>query len=170
MRLPFSSTDIGSNVLDWPLEAQRGLADGHEVCSSHYERGRVSSRALCSRVHSSRAGPPLSLPADPARKLTASIPARSCVLIPSRIRVSSDLCLLQETATDLGAGVADMTGLTNEQVFAELYFSKKAIKEVTGVTVRCWRPPYGDVDDRVRYIASKLDMRTVVCVCSRLSF
>jgi peptidoglycan/xylan/chitin deacetylase (PgdA/CDA1 family) len=62
-----------------------------------------------------------------------------------------------------------MTGLTNEQVFAELYFSKKAIKEVTGVTVRCWRPPYGDVDDRVRYIASKLDMRTVVCVRNRLS-
>ncbi|KAG6328257.1 hypothetical protein ID866_10833 [Astraeus odoratus] len=23
---------IGSNVLDWPLEAQRGLADGHEIC------------------------------------------------------------------------------------------------------------------------------------------
>lgn len=24
--------DIGSNVVDWPLEAQRGLADGHEIC------------------------------------------------------------------------------------------------------------------------------------------
>lgn len=23
---------IGSNVMDWPLEAQRGLADGHEIC------------------------------------------------------------------------------------------------------------------------------------------
>lgn len=23
---------IGSNVMDWPLEAQRGLADGHELC------------------------------------------------------------------------------------------------------------------------------------------
>ena len=101
--------------------------------------------------------------------LTASTLARSSVLILSRIRVRSDLCHLQETPTDLGAGFTDMTGLTNEQVFAELYFSKKAIKEVTGVTVRCWRPPYGDVDDRVRYIASKLDMRTVVCVCSRLS-
>ncbi|POY70082.1 hypothetical protein BMF94_6918 [Rhodotorula taiwanensis] len=55
-----------------------------------------------------------------------------------------------------------MTGLTNEEVFSELYFSKKAIKEVLGVTVRCWRPPYGDVDNRVRYIADKLDMRTVV--------
>jgi hypothetical protein len=23
---------IGSNVIDWPLEAQRGLADGHQIC------------------------------------------------------------------------------------------------------------------------------------------
>ena len=23
---------IGSNTADWPLEAQRGLADGHEIC------------------------------------------------------------------------------------------------------------------------------------------
>jgi hypothetical protein len=31
-RLTFlCSADIGSNVLDWPLEAQRGLADGHEM-------------------------------------------------------------------------------------------------------------------------------------------
>ena len=24
---------IGSNVLEWPLEAQRALADGHEICA-----------------------------------------------------------------------------------------------------------------------------------------
>ena len=24
---------IGSNALDWPLEAQRALADGHEICA-----------------------------------------------------------------------------------------------------------------------------------------
>jgi peptidoglycan/xylan/chitin deacetylase (PgdA/CDA1 family) len=24
---------IGSSVLDWPLEAQRALADGHEICA-----------------------------------------------------------------------------------------------------------------------------------------
>lgn len=23
---------VGSNVMNWPLEAQRGLADGHEIC------------------------------------------------------------------------------------------------------------------------------------------
>ncbi|GAA5909346.1 uncharacterized protein JCM6883_005847 [Sporobolomyces salmoneus] len=86
---------IGSNVLDWPEEAARGLADGHEICSH-----------------------------------TWSHPY--------------------------------MTAMTNEQAFAELYFSKKAIKDVLGITVRCWRPPYGDVDDRIRYIAQALDMETII--------
>lgn len=55
-----------------------------------------------------------------------------------------------------------MTSLTNEEAFAELYYSKKAIKDVIGVTVQCWRPPYGDVDDRIRYIAQSLGMTTVI--------
>ncbi|KAI5474415.1 chitin deacetylase, carbohydrate esterase family 4 protein [Pseudohyphozyma bogoriensis] len=49
---------------------------------------------------------------------------------------------------------------TNTQAFAELYYAKKVIKDILGITVRCWRPPYGDVDDRIRYIASQLDMTT----------
>jgi len=51
-----------------------------------------------------------------------------------------------------------MTTLTNSQVFAELYYSKKAIKDIIGVSTRCWRPPYGDIDDRVRTFAQGLDM------------
>jgi hypothetical protein len=43
-----------------------------------------------------------------------------------------------------------MCSLTNEQVFAELYYTKKIIHEVLGVTIQTWRPPYGDIDDRVR--------------------
>eukprot|EP00918_Siedleckia_nematoides_P047183 GHVU01103357.1.p1 GENE.GHVU01103357.1~~GHVU01103357.1.p1 ORF type:complete len:444 (+),score=9.57 GHVU01103357.1:66-1397(+) len=86
---------IGSNVIDWPLEAQRGLADGHEICAHTWSHRY-------------------------------------------------------------------MTSLTNEQVFAELYFSQSIIKEVLGVTVKCWRPPFGDVDDRVRYVASALGMTTVI--------
>ena len=27
---------IGSNVIDWPLEAQRALADGHQICMREY--------------------------------------------------------------------------------------------------------------------------------------
>ncbi|GAA5898462.1 hypothetical protein JCM6882_007782 [Rhodosporidiobolus microsporus] len=86
---------IGSNVVDWPLEAQRGLADGHEICSHTWSHRY-------------------------------------------------------------------MTSLTNEQAFAELYYSKKAIKDVLGITVQCWRPPYGDVDDRIRYIANALGMSTII--------
>ncbi|KAG1150970.1 hypothetical protein G6F37_000299 [Rhizopus arrhizus] len=53
-----------------------------------------------------------------------------------------------------------MTAQSNEQVVAELYWTLRAIKEATGVTTKCWRPPYGDVDDRVRAIAWQMGMRT----------
>ncbi len=73
-----------------------------------------------------------------------------------------------------------MTSFDNEQAFAELYYSRKAIKDVLGVTPQCWsvssargsyyavlnvlfrRPPYGDVDNRIRYIASALNLSTIV--------
>lgn len=55
-----------------------------------------------------------------------------------------------------------MTSLSNEQAFAELYYARKIIKDVVGVTVECWRPPYGDVDDRIRYIAHALGLRTII--------
>ncbi|KAI9278741.1 hypothetical protein BDA99DRAFT_422724, partial [Phascolomyces articulosus] len=55
-----------------------------------------------------------------------------------------------------------MTSLTNEQIVAELYWTSRAIKEVLGVTPKCWRPPYGDVDDRVRAIAWLMGMRTII--------
>ncbi|WFD41101.1 uncharacterized protein MJAP1_004095 [Malassezia japonica] len=86
---------IGSNVLQYPYQAQRAIVDGHDVCHHSW------SHRL-------------------------------------------------------------MTTLSNEQVFAELYYSGKVIKKVMGVTPRCWRPPQGDVDDRVRYIASALGYRTIM--------
>ncbi|KAI3617300.1 hypothetical protein CBS9595_003209 [Malassezia furfur] len=86
---------IGSNVLNNPYQAQRGLVDGHDICHHTW------SHRL-------------------------------------------------------------MTTLSNEQVFAELYYAGKVIKKVIGVTPLCWRPPQGDVDDRVRYIASALGMRTIL--------
>ncbi|KAI6047828.1 carbohydrate esterase family 4 protein [Pisolithus marmoratus] len=87
---------IGSNVQQWPLEAQRALADGHQICvhtwSHHY-----------------------------------------------------------------------MTALTNDEAFAELWYSAcKLIKLVIGVTPTCWRPPYGDVDDRIRAIAHALGLTTIM--------
>jgi hypothetical protein len=86
---------IGSNVMDWPLEAQRGLADGHEICVHTWSHKY-------------------------------------------------------------------MTSLSNSQLFAEFYYSIEAIKLVIGVTPTCWRPPYGDVDDRVRSVAHALGLRTII--------
>ncbi|KAF7982981.1 hypothetical protein HWV62_24580 [Athelia sp. TMB] len=86
---------IGSNVMDWPLQAQRAIADGHEVCvhtwSHHY-----------------------------------------------------------------------MTAFQSEDAFAELWYTLQAFKLVLGVTPKCWRPPYGDVDDRIRAIATGLNLTTIV--------
>jgi peptidoglycan/xylan/chitin deacetylase (PgdA/CDA1 family) len=55
-----------------------------------------------------------------------------------------------------------MTALSNEQVFAELYYTQRIIKDVVGVTPKCWRPPFGDVDNRVRMIAESLGLTTVL--------
>lgn len=77
-----------------------------------------------------------------------------------------------------------MTTLTNTEVLAELYYTQKAIKMVTGVTPIHWRPvssnssivfsflvkliiilhhqAFGDVDDRVRWIASQLGLTTIL--------
>ncbi|RIB07278.1 Carbohydrate Esterase Family 4 protein [Gigaspora rosea] len=55
-----------------------------------------------------------------------------------------------------------MTTLTNEEVLAELYYTRKVIKYVMGVTPLCWRPPFGDCDDRVRAIAQALNLTTII--------
>jgi cobalamin biosynthesis Mg chelatase CobN len=55
-----------------------------------------------------------------------------------------------------------MTTLTNKEVLAELYYTQKAIKLVTGVTPLFWRPAFGDVDDRVRWIATQLNLTTIL--------
>ncbi|OAX33219.1 glycoside hydrolase/deacetylase [Rhizopogon vinicolor AM-OR11-026] len=88
---------IGSNVMNWPLEAQRALADGHEICVHTWSHRY-------------------------------------------------------------------MTSLTNDEVFAEFYYTVRmqAIQMVVGVTPTCWRPPFGDVDDRVRAIAHALGLRTII--------
>ncbi|KAJ7615504.1 carbohydrate esterase family 4 protein [Roridomyces roridus] len=86
---------IGSNVMSYPLEAQRAITDGHEICVHTWSHNY-------------------------------------------------------------------MTATSNEGAFAELWYSLKAIKLVTGVTATCWRPPYGDVDDRIRYIAAQLGLETIL--------
>lgn len=55
-----------------------------------------------------------------------------------------------------------MTTLTNDEIIAELGWSKKIIKDVLGVTPSYWRPPFGDVDNRVRAIAKAMNLATVI--------
>lgn len=86
---------IGSSVMIWPLEAQRALADGHEICVHTWSHRY-------------------------------------------------------------------MTAFSSEDAFAELWYTMQVIKLATGVTPTCWRPPYGDVDDRIRYIANALGLQTII--------
>ncbi|KAI8065218.1 hypothetical protein BC940DRAFT_241627 [Gongronella butleri] len=55
-----------------------------------------------------------------------------------------------------------MTTLTNEQIVAELKWNEQAIKEVTGFSPRLFRPPYGDIDNRVRDVAKALGFTPVI--------
>jgi len=86
---------IGSNVINWPLEAQRGLTDGHEICIHTWSHRY-------------------------------------------------------------------MTAFASQDAFAELWYSMKAIKLVLNLTPTCWRPPYGDIDDRIRYIANAMGLQTII--------
>ncbi|KAG8220949.1 carbohydrate esterase family 4 protein [Butyriboletus roseoflavus] len=55
-----------------------------------------------------------------------------------------------------------LTSLTTEQVVAELGYTRKVIKQVLGVTPTLMRPPYGDIDDRVRGISLAMGMIPVI--------
>jgi peptidoglycan/xylan/chitin deacetylase (PgdA/CDA1 family) len=46
-----------------------------------------------------------------------------------------------------------LTSLTNEQIVAELGWTREIITQITGVTPVTMRAPFGDLDDRVRAIA-----------------
>lgn len=54
------------------------------------------------------------------------------------------------------------TSLTNEEIVAELGWTKQIIKDVTGVTPNTMRPPYGDIDDRVRYISLQMGLTPII--------
>lgn len=60
-----------------------------------------------------------------------------------------------------------LTSLTNEQIVAELGWTRKAIKAVLGVTPLTMRPPYGDIDDRVRAISLAMGMVPILWTTSQ---
>lgn len=86
---------VGSSVIKYPYQAQRGITDGHDICVQSWSNPYL-------------------------------------------------------------------TTLPSQQVFSELYYTALAIKAVLDVTPTCWRPPFGDVDDRVRAIAYGLGLRTIM--------
>ncbi|KAF9481726.1 glycoside hydrolase/deacetylase [Pholiota conissans] len=55
-----------------------------------------------------------------------------------------------------------LTMLSNEEIIAELGWSKKVIKDVLGVTPNMMRPPFGDIDDRVRAISLAMGLTPVM--------
>jgi len=55
-----------------------------------------------------------------------------------------------------------LTTLTNEQIIAEFGWTKKIMKDLTGVTPNTFRPPFGDIDDRVRAIAQAMSLQPVI--------
>jgi len=55
-----------------------------------------------------------------------------------------------------------LTTLTNDEIIAELGWSKKVIKDVLGVTPNMMRPPFGDIDDRVRAISAAMGLTPVM--------
>lgn len=55
-----------------------------------------------------------------------------------------------------------LTTLSNEEIIAELGWNRKAVKDVTGVSPNTMRPPYGDIDDRVRAICKAMKLTPVM--------
>jgi len=55
-----------------------------------------------------------------------------------------------------------MTTLTNEELIAEFGWTRLLFQNVIGVTPKFWRPPYGDVDDRVRAVAAAMGLTTTI--------
>ncbi|KAG0370142.1 hypothetical protein BC939DRAFT_466749 [Gamsiella multidivaricata] len=54
------------------------------------------------------------------------------------------------------------TSLTNEQFVAEVKYTEMAIKELCGVTPTYFRPPYGDIDNRIRGLLTQMGYTSVI--------
>lgn len=52
-----------------------------------------------------------------------------------------------------------LTTLTNEQIIAELGWTKKIMRDVTGVTPNMMRPPFGDIEYVLKtiFVPAKVD-------------
>lgn len=58
--------------------------------------------------------------------------------------------------------MSSLATLSNEQIIAELGWTREAIRQITGVTPNTMRPPYGDIDDRVRAICQAMKLTPIM--------
>ncbi|GEM11926.1 chitin deacetylase, carbohydrate esterase family 4 protein [Rhodotorula toruloides] len=88
--------------------------------------------------------------------------------LPSSLALYQFLLKQNQTATHFFIGTnivnnPDMTTLNDTQILGELGWTAQAIHDFSGGLVpKFWRPPYGDVDDRVRAIAREVFNLTLV--------
>lgn len=55
-----------------------------------------------------------------------------------------------------------MTTQSNDQIVAEMEWTIQAIEIVTGARPKFARPPYGDIDDRVRGVIKSMGMEPLL--------
>ncbi|KAF9430576.1 chitin deacetylase [Entomortierella beljakovae] len=49
-----------------------------------------------------------------------------------------------------------LTSLSNEEIVAEMKWTEKAVMAATGQRLKYMRPPYGDINNRVRFVLKKM--------------
>ena len=54
-----------------------------------------------------------------------------------------------------------LTGLTNDQIVAEIMYTLQIVKELTGYTPAVFRPPSGQMDNRIQQIISNMGLTAV---------
>ncbi|KAF7361041.1 Carbohydrate esterase family 4 protein [Mycena sanguinolenta] len=139
---------IGSNVLDWPLEAQRAVADGHQICvhtwSHRYMTAFSNEAAFGELWYTLKA----------IKLVTGVTPTCWRSRIERKWRRSED------------ANVDDVEGQEGRDTDVDPA-EPGATREVAIAALCRWMraamwPPYGDVDDRIRYIAAQLGLETII--------
>ena len=52
--------------------------------------------------------------------------------------------------------------MTNDQIVAEIVWTAKIIRDVIGITPTLMRPPYGDIDPRVRALLRAMGLYVII--------
>jgi peptidoglycan/xylan/chitin deacetylase (PgdA/CDA1 family) len=55
-----------------------------------------------------------------------------------------------------------LTTLTNDEIVAEIMYTARAIRDVIGVMPNYFRPPFGDIDPRVRAVLRAMGMQIIL--------